>query len=214
MAQVQEEALAAEDAKADGLAVLGGHNGDAQVVFFIAGFHGDAPVMGQAFFGDVQAGHDFEPRDHRRMEEAHVGGQRDGFEHAVHAVAQADRVGVRLDMDVGRLEPQGFLEELVDEGGDGGLEGGVGFLALEVEDDFLVEFAGAAFLAEFLNGLGPEAEVFFGDGMDRAGGGQDGPEAFAQDQAQGLLDLARRFAEGQDQAIGLDAHRAAGGSGG
>src|SRR5947199_413137 len=83
---------AAGDAQADGFAVFGRHDGDAQVVVFVAGFHGDAAVVGEALFGDVEAGHDLEARDDGGVEVAHVGGDGDGFEDAVHAVTEADGV--------------------------------------------------------------------------------------------------------------------------
>ena len=34
--------------------------------------HGDAAIVGQALFGNIQARHDLEPRDDRRVQVAHV----------------------------------------------------------------------------------------------------------------------------------------------
>ena len=170
LAHVQEEALAPEDPQADGLAVLGGHDGDAQVVFFAGGFHGDATVMGEPFFGDVEAGHDFQARDDGPVELAEVGGNGDVLEQAVDAVLQADGSGIRLEVDIGGLEAKGFEQDLVDQISDGGIDGGIFHRRFDVEDNLLVEFVQPAFGAQALDGFGAEAEVRFDGGVDGSWG--------------------------------------------
>ena len=111
-------------------------------------------------------------------------------------------------MDVRRVEAQGFLQNLVHEGRDGGFERGIGLLALHIKDDLLVDLRSAAVLPQLLDRLRAQPEVLLDDGMDRAGRGEDDLEALAQEQTQiALLHLARRFAEGQRQAVILDAQR-------
>ena len=85
------------------------------------------------------AGHDLEAGHDRRMQVTHVRGHGHGFQNAVHAVAQADGIGVGLEVDIRRAEAQGFLQDLVHKGRDGGFERGIGFLALHVEDDLLAD---------------------------------------------------------------------------
>ena len=138
--EVEVEALPAQNAQADRFAVLGGHDRDAQVVFLIAGLHGDAAVVGQPLFGNVQARHDLEPRDDRRMQVTHVGRHGHRFQNPVHAIPEADGVGVGLEVDVRGVEAQGFLENLVHESRDGGFDRRIGLLALHVEDDLLADF--------------------------------------------------------------------------
>ena len=202
LAQVQEKALPAQDAEAHRLPMLGGHDGDAQIVFLVAGLHRDAAVVRQALFGDVQAGHDLEPGDHRGVQVAHVRRHRHRLQDAVDPVAQPDGVGIGLEVDVRGSEPQRFLQDLVHERRDGGFQRGIGFLALDVKNDLLADIRAAAFLAQFLDGLGAQAEVLLDDGVDGAGRGQDDLEPFAQQQPQvALLHLPRRFAEGQREAV-------------
>jgi hypothetical protein len=169
LAHVQEEVLAAEDPEADGLAVFGGDDGDAEVVFFAGGFHGDATVVGESFFGDIEAGHDFQARDDGAVELAEVGGDGDVLEQAVDAIFEADGGGIGFEVDIGGLEAEGFEEDLVDEISDGGIDGGVFDRRFDVEDDLLVELVQPAFGAQALDGFGAEAEVGFDGGVDGAG---------------------------------------------
>ena len=58
----------------------------------------DAAVLGQPAFGDVQVGHDFDPRGHRQGQ---VFGRRRHFiQRAVHAVTNLEFVLERLEVDV------------------------------------------------------------------------------------------------------------------
>ena len=87
-----------EHAQHDLLAVHRGHDGNAQVVVLAADADAHAAVLGQTAFGDVQAAHDLEARGQRQL---HLLGRRRGVhQHAVDAVAQAQHLFERLDMNV------------------------------------------------------------------------------------------------------------------
>ena len=93
----------------------------------------DAPVLGEAALGDVEAGHDLDAGDDGGGE---VGRRGFGFvEDAVVAVADAETVFEGLDVDVGREGLDGAGDEAVDEADDGGLGG-------EVFEAFSVFFEG------------------------------------------------------------------------
>ena len=62
----------------------------------------DAAVLRQALLGDVQLGHDLQARDDRRLEVLDLRRDRGFHQHAVNAVADAQLVLERLDVDVGR----------------------------------------------------------------------------------------------------------------
>ena len=139
LTKVKVEALAAKNAQTDRLPVFGGDDRDAQVIFLLARLHGDATVVSQPLFGNIQARHDLEPRHDRRVQVTHVRRHGHRFQHSVHAIPKADGVGVGFQMDVRRAEAEGFLQDLVHESRYCGFERGIGCFALHVKDDLLVE---------------------------------------------------------------------------
>jgi hypothetical protein len=93
---------------------------------------------------------------------------------------------------------------LIDEVGDGGVDRSVIRGGFDVEDDFLVELAEAAFGAEALDGFGAEAEVGFDGGVDGAWGGEDGLDAFAEEEAEvAEFDLFWGVAEGDGENLAV-----------
>src|SRR5216684_8028172 len=111
-------------------------------------------------------------------------------------------------MDVSGSHPEGLLQQLVHERGYGGLDGRVGLLALQVEDDFLVQLRPAAFIAQFLDRFSAQPEMFFNDRVYRAWGRQDDFKPFAQQQAQiALLHLSRWFTESKCKGISVTFER-------
>src|SRR5206468_11706221 len=97
---------------------------------------------------------------------------------------------------------------LVHKSRDRGFECRIGFLVLHVEDDLLVQFDAASFLAQLLDRFGAQPKMLLDDRVNGAGGGQHDFEALAQQQAQvPLLHLARRLAKSQQQPVILDAQR-------
>ena len=105
-----------EQAQHDAFAVVGGQGGNAHIDGLAGNAHADAAILRQAFFGNVEAGHDLDARHHRRMQRA-VG--RDHIaQHAVEAVADDGLAFVRLDVDVRGFFAHGLGEQGVDHADD------------------------------------------------------------------------------------------------
>ena len=118
--QGQEHAGPVEQPHDDGLAVDGGHGGDANVHPAAAQGHPDAPVLGQPALGDVHLRHDLDPRRDGRLQ---APGRRLLLEEdAVDAVPDAQGVLEGLDVDVGGPRVDGVLDEEIDEPHHGRLE--------------------------------------------------------------------------------------------
>ena len=104
----------------DALAVVGRQRADAEVDLLLADLHLDAAVLGQALLGDVDAGHDLEAGDDRGP--ACVLGMLSRLDaDAVDAVAHADAVGHRLDVNVGGPHADGLGDDQVDQLDDRGV---------------------------------------------------------------------------------------------
>ena len=73
------------------------------------------PVLREALLGDVQVGHDLDTADDRRLELADLRGDRGVLKHAVDAIADAQVVLVRLDMNIAGPLVQRLQEYLVDQ---------------------------------------------------------------------------------------------------
>ena len=118
-AQAVEAALAAalvEQAQHDAFAVGGGQGGDAHVHLPAGQAQGDAAILRQALFGDVEAGHDLDARGHRGVQGAVGLGDID--EHAVAAKAHDGIAFVGFDVDVAGGLAHGLGEERVDHADD------------------------------------------------------------------------------------------------
>jgi hypothetical protein len=111
-----------QEAQHGALAMGAGQGGDAHVDGAGAQAQADAAVLRQAFFGDVQVGHDLQARDQGGVQRAvglHHLAQR-----AVHAKAHAAVALVGLDVDVARAVARGLREQGVEHADDGRVVGG------------------------------------------------------------------------------------------
>ncbi len=84
-------------------------------------FEIDAAVLGKSSFGDVEVRHDLEARDDGSLEEFDLRGNGGFVQDAIGAVADAQVVFERFDVDVGGALVDGGADDLVDEIDDGGL---------------------------------------------------------------------------------------------
>ena len=119
LVQREHGALAGHGEDADDrlFAVLGGDGGEAEVGGLGADGGGEASVLGESGFGDVEVGNDLEARDDGAVKLPGVGD--DLAEVAVDAEAHAALGFLGLDVDVGGALADGEVDHLVDEGDDG-----------------------------------------------------------------------------------------------
>ncbi len=179
--EVERHAAAIEHAQHHGLAVHRRHGRDAQVDVLAAHRELDAAVLRQAALGDVEARHDLDAREDRG---AQLRRRRlDLAQHAVDAVAQAERLLERLDVDVGGALLDRARDDAVDDAHDRRLGGEVA-QALDV-----VLGAELALLARGLDDL-----------ADRA--------AAAEHALERGLDVGRHADPGQHRLAGEQLHRA------
>jgi hypothetical protein len=106
-----------QEAQHRALAVGARQRGNAHVDRARADAQGDAPVLRQPLFGDVEVGHDLQARDQRGMQRTiglHHFAQR-----AVDAKAHGRGALVGLDVDVARAVARGLREQRVEHADDG-----------------------------------------------------------------------------------------------
>jgi len=162
----------------------------------------DSPVLRQAFLGDVQPGHDFQPADDRRFEAMDFRRHRLQLQHPVNAVTDDQSRRLRLDMHVARLGLDGFQQDFVDQPDDRrllrhfGQFRAVGLDALQQQ--YLVVVGGLGNQA--FDRLAADAQVLFDQLGDLFPPGQDGRD----EQACRGADLVQRIqveriAGGDDQ---------------
>ena len=108
-----------QDPHDDLLAVDGRQGGHPEVDRLAGDVEGDAAVLGDAAFGDVDVGHDLEPADHPALDRP--GRVHDLVEHAVDPEPDPQVVLGRLDVDVRRPVGHRLGDEEVDELDDGGV---------------------------------------------------------------------------------------------
>jgi len=89
-------------------------NGRYPKIHFLPAHHQlDAAVLRQAAFGDIQRRHDFDPRDHRRLQPArrcfHL------VQHPVITVAHPEAGFEGVDMDIGGPRFHGLRDQLIDQ---------------------------------------------------------------------------------------------------
>ena len=112
------DVVAIEDTHDHCLTVAGGEQADPHVEIFTAHAGLDPAVLRLSFFGDINTGHDFDTRNERRVQPARRRIAFDQF--AVDAVADADFVVKRLDVDVAGPHVDGFGDHQIDEFDDRG----------------------------------------------------------------------------------------------
>ena len=108
LGEVELEGVLVEDAEHGLLAEDRGQDRHAEVDLARVVAELDAAVLGHAALGDVEVGHDLEPRDDRRLQA--LGRGEHLVQHAVDAEADAEDLLVGLPVDVG-----GALADRVDE---------------------------------------------------------------------------------------------------
>ena len=121
---------------------------------------------------------DFHPGDDGRLEPLDLRGHGHFLEHSVNAVADAQFVFERLEVDVRRAQFNGVAQHLVDEADDGGILGGavqVRVLILAVIDDLERRF-----FVQGVDGVGPDAEPLLHLPLDSLAGSEDGLELQAR----------------------------------
>ena len=110
-----------EETQRDRLRVDRRDRRDADIEDVLAVAEVDAAVLRQAAFRDVEARHDLQTRDDRVLEAGEVVRQRDRDEDAVDAVADAQVVLLRLEVDVRRAFGDGLRQDFGDEAHDRGV---------------------------------------------------------------------------------------------
>ncbi len=123
--------LLLEEAQHDLLAVDGRQRGHPEVDLAPVDAGGEAPVLGQAPLGDVEARDDLEPRHHGEVERARHLEQVE--QQAVDAVADPRAVLVRLHVDVGGAVARGPAQDVVHDLDDGRVVG-LGAELLDVDE--------------------------------------------------------------------------------
>ena len=96
---------------------------DADVHLGILDANLDAPILRQALLGDVEVAENLHARHDGRLEPLDLGRHRHVLQHAVNAVADAEFVLERLEVDVRGAQLDGVAQHLVDEADDGGVLG-------------------------------------------------------------------------------------------
>ncbi len=150
------------------------HRGDAEIDGAAFEQDMDAAVLGEAAFGNVESGHDFDAADDGGV---HVVRGADFFvEAAIDAVADAGFLFIGLDVNVGSAFADGVVDEVVDELDDGGVAGDF----LEVADVFDLGFDEGEILgADFIDDVVDDEDVGGGEvglqgvGDVALGGGDD-----------------------------------------
>lgn len=154
--EFEVESLLAEQAEADAFAIDRGNGRDADIDGLPAELEGEPAILGQAPFGNIEVGHDFEAGNDRGLEELELGWDRDFPKDAIDAVADLEIVFQWFDVNVGGAFVECFADELVDETDDGG------FRVVTIEDvGFLTEIGkvvgGGGAFEHFRKGFGPNS---------------------------------------------------------
>ena len=119
--QREIEFIAGEKTEADAFAGDGGNRRDADVDGLVIQLEVDAAILRHAALGDVEIGHDLDARNHAGLQHLDLSRHGHLVEHAVDAVADAQIVFQRLDVDVSRALLERRAHDLVDETDDGRL---------------------------------------------------------------------------------------------
>ena len=120
-AQAAQRGILPEQTHHDRFAVQHRNDGNADVHLGVINAHLDAAVLRQAFFGDVEVAQNFDARNDGRLKALELRGHGNVLQLAVNAVADAEFVLERFEMDVRRAQFDGVLQNLVDEADDGRL---------------------------------------------------------------------------------------------
>ncbi len=135
---VERDLLLRQEAQADAFPFDAGDRGHAHVDRRTVEFEVDAPVLRQAFFRDVEPRHDLQAGDDGGLQRFDVFRHRQFFEATVNAVADAQPVVLRFDVDVRGTLVEAATDDLVHETDDGGLL----VLRFIQHGDFIPQFFG------------------------------------------------------------------------
>src|SRR5207248_1892269 len=95
--EVEDHPALVEKTEDDAFSMNHRDDGDADIDFAVVDAHLDAAILGQAFLGDVQPGHDLEPTDDGRLEAINFRRQGLRLQKTVNAVTNLQAVFARLD---------------------------------------------------------------------------------------------------------------------
>ena len=102
-----------QDAEHDALAVQRGDRRNAQIDLVAADDQLDPPVLGQSPFGDVELRHDLDARHDGRLKPARW--SVDLVQHAIIAIADAQAILERIEMNVGGARLHATRDQLIDQ---------------------------------------------------------------------------------------------------
>ena len=156
LSRLKKDLSARQQTQRNALAVNRRDSGDTDVDFLALDADVDAAVLRQPLLGDVHSGHDLDARNDRGLVALQLRRHRRLVQDAVDAVADAQFVFRRLEMNIRRAIFERFPDDLVDE-----LDDARFLVAL---GDFLV-FADQQFerfvLGQFVERLGADAVILF-----------------------------------------------------
>ena len=163
----------------------------------------DAAVLRQAFLGDVEMAENLHARNDGRLEPLELRGHGHLLQHAVNAVADAEFVLERLEVDVRRAQFDGVGQDLVDEPDDRGVLGGVVEVGILLA--VLVHDLERRLLVQGVNGVGADAQVFLHLALDGFGGREHGLDLQAGKGLEGVQALGGEEPAGGDFHGAVDA---------
>ena len=169
LVETHENGAAGQQTQRHALAVNGRHGGDTDVELLALDADVDSAVLREAFLGDVHAGHDLDARDERRLIALQLRRHRRLVQNAVHAVADAELVLRRLEVNIRRPILERLPDDLVDELDHAGVLIALGYFLVLVEEN--IERILLVVL-EFLKRLGADAVKFLKRLLDFAARGQ------------------------------------------
>ena len=187
----------------DRFAVQHRNHGNADVHLGVVNAHLDAAVLRQAFFRDVEMAQNFDARNDGRLKSFQLRRHGHFLQLAVNAVADAEFVLERFEVDVRRAQFDRVLQNLVDEADDRSLVLRA-FVQIVVLGIFVNDLD-AFFLVERADGVRADAEAFFDFALDGFAGGEHRLEVQAGHGFQRVESLRGEQPAGGDFDVAVDA---------
>ena len=187
----------------DRLAVQHRNDRDADVHLGVVDADLDAAVLRQALLGDVQVAENLDARNDGRLKALDLRRHRHVLQHAVNAVADAEFVLERFEVNVRGAQLDGVAQHLVDEADDRGVfrravEVGV-LVAVLVHD------LERRLLVQRVDGVRADAEALLHLALDGFAGREHGLEAQARHRLERVQPLGREQPAGGDLDVPVDA---------